>query len=215
MSLVATHLTRRIALAALITFSLEVAHAQPAPPSVPVAPSSSPNAAQAIALPDLASALRKGGYVIYFRHAATDFSKNDASMTSYTDCTTQRMLSAQGRKDARDMGRHIAALKLPLSETLASPMCRTMETARLVLGRATPQNDIREGASSDYPGLKRLLTNPVANGANRWLVGHGTPFRAVAGAPHLAEGEAAVIRPEGTGWTVVARVLPQDWAQLK
>ena len=143
------------------------------------------------------------------------FFKNDASMTSYTDCTTQRMLSAKGRMDARDMGRHIAALKLPLGETLASPMCRTMETARLMLGRATPQNDMREGASSDYPGLKRLLASPVANGANRWLVGHGTPFRAVAGAPHLDEGEAAVIRPEGTRWTVVARVLPQDWARLK
>ena len=136
-------------------------------------------------------------------------------MTSYADCATQRMLSAKGRADAHDMGRHIAALKLPLGETLASPMCRTMETARLVLGRAMPQNDMREGASNDYPGLKRLLNSPVANGTNRWLVGHVTPFRAVAGAPHLGEGEAAVIRPEGTHWTVVARVLPQDWARLR
>jgi hypothetical protein len=30
---------------------------------------------------------------------------------------------------------------------------------------------------------------------NRWLIGHGNPFRSVAGAPHLPEGEAAVIRP--------------------
>ena len=215
MTLAATQLTRRIALAALLTFSLEGAHAQPASPDVPAAPSSSPDAAQAVALPDLATALRKGGYVIYFRHAATDFSKNDASMTSYTDCATQRVLSAKGRADARDVGRRIATLRLPMSETLASPMCRTMETAKLMLGRATPQNDIREGESGDYPGLKRLLTGPVANATNRWIVGHGTPFRAVAGAPHLAEGEAAVIRPEGTHWTVVARVLPQDWAQLK
>jgi hypothetical protein len=55
----------------------------------------------------------------------------------------------------------------------------------------------------------------VATGSNRWLMGHGIPFRAVAGAPHLAEGEAAVIRPGNTGWTVVARVMPADWAQLK
>ena len=215
MKLSAHCLTRRIACAVLIIFSLEGALAQPSPAAVPAAPSSSPDVGQAVALPDLANALRKGGYVIYFRHAATDFSKNDASMTSYSDCATQRMLSAQGRKDARDMGRHIAALKLPMGETLASPMCRTMETARLMLGRVTPQNDMREGASSDYPGLKRLLNNPVANGTNRWLVGHGTPFRTIAGAPHLGEGEAAVIRPEGTHWTVVARVQPQDWARLK
>ena len=211
----ATCLTRRIAFAALVIFSVGGALAQPAPLALPSAPSSSPDVGQAIALPDLANALRKGGYVIYFRHAATDFSKNDASMTSYGDCATQRMLSAKGRSDARDVGRRIAALKLPINETLASPMCRTMETAKLMLGRATPQNDIREGESGDYPGLKRLLTSPVANGTNRWIVGHGTPFRAVAGAPHLDEGEAAVISPEGTRWTVVARVLPQDWARLK
>ena len=43
----------------------------------------------------------------------------------------------------------------------------------------------------------------------------GTPFRAIAGAPHLAEGEAAVIQPGGTRWTVVARVAPDGWAALR
>jgi hypothetical protein len=46
-------------------------------------------------------------------------------------------------------------------------------------------------------------------------VGHGTPFRTIAGPPHLAEGEAAVIKPAGTRWIVVARVLPEEWASLK
>jgi hypothetical protein len=97
-----------------------------------------------------------------------------------------------------------------------------MDTAQRMLGRATPQPVMREGEAggiggggSDYPGLKRLLASPVAAGGNRWLVGHGIPFRAVAGAPHLAEGEAAVIRPEGNRWTVVARLQPEDWAALK
>jgi hypothetical protein len=55
------------------------------------------------------------------------------------------------------------------------------------------------GEGADYPGPKQLLAAPVAAGSNRWLKGHGNPFRAVAGAPDLAEGEAAVIRPGGTG----------------
>jgi len=54
----------------------------------------------------------------------------------------------------------------------------------------------------------------VAAGGNRWIVGHGTPFRAVAGPPHLAEGEAVVIRPDTTGWTVVARLTLADWQAL-
>lgn len=35
---------------------------------------------------------------------------------------------------------------------------------------------------------------------------HGNPFHAVAGAPYLAEGEAAVIRPLGKDFEIVARV---------
>ena len=172
---------------------------------------------RALAKTEIANALRQGGYVVYFRHTATDFSKNDSAMKGYADCANQRMLSDQGRAQAREIGQRITALKLPLGEALASPMCRTLDTARLILGpiTPTPQNDIREGESSDYPGLKRLLARTVPPGSNRWIVGHGTPFREVAGAPHLAEGEAAVIRPEGTRWTVVARILPNEWAQLK
>ena len=52
-------------------------------------------------------------------------------------------------------------------------------------------------------------------GTNRWMVGHGTPFRAVAGAPHLVEGEAAVLRPLGDSWIVLARLTVADWAALE
>lgn len=189
--------------------------------AVASADSSSPSGPGALAPGDVAQALRRGGYVIYFRHTATDFSKNDAASTSYGDCANQRLLSAAGQKTAADIGQQVRALKLPVTEVLASPMCRTMDTAQRMLGRATPQTDMREGEAGgiggggDYPGLKRLLAAPVPAGANRWMIGHGSPFRAIAGAPHLSEGEAAVIRPEGTRWTVVARLQPADWAALK
>ncbi len=179
------------------------------------AESSAPEPSQAIAQGALGDALRRGGYVIYFRHTATDFSKNDASMKGYDDCANQRLLSPQGRTDAQQIGREVTRLKLPVTEVLASPFCRTMDTARLMMGRATPKTEMRESEGADYPGLKQLLAAPVAAGSNRWLMGHGIPFRAVAGAPHLAEGEAAVIKPGGKTWTVVARVSPKDWAQLK
>ena len=83
-----------------------------------------------------------------------------------------------------------------------------------MLGKVTPGNEIREAQEGDYAGLKRLLAAPVEAGANRWIVGHGTPFRAVAGPPHLAEGEAVVIRPGTTRWTVLARLSVEDWKTL-
>lgn len=178
------------------------------------AESSAPSPAAMLQGQPLVAALRRGGHVVYFRHTATDFSRNDAGMRSYDDCANQRLLSEQGRRDAAQIGQRIRALGLPVGEALASPLCRTMEHARLMLADVTPRNEIREAEGGDYAGLKRLLATPVPAGGNRWIVGHGIPFRAVAGPPHLAEGEAAVIRPGITGWTIVARLAVADWQAL-
>ena len=180
----------------------------------PATESSAPEPAAALSGAALRAALQRGGLVVYFRHAATDPSRNDTGMTGYADCERQRPLSAQGRQEATAIGRSIRALRLPADERLASPFCRTLDHARLMLGDVTPRAEVREAGGDGYDGLKQLLSAPVAAGSNRWIVGHGTPFRAVAGPPHLAEGEAAVLRPGGSGWTVVARLSPTDWPAL-
>ena len=167
--------------------------------------------------PDLLARLREGGYVLFLRHASTDFSQNDARMTSYLDCSTQRNLTDKGREEARALGEHIKRLKIPIGEVLASPFCRTMETARLAFGKATATNDVRGGpAGTDDPAryapLKKLLAAKVAKGENRVISSHGNPFLAVAGPPSLAEGEVAVVRPEGDErFSVVARIRLTDW----
>ena len=191
-----------------------VVPAQPA--SAPVAERSSyPDARNRLQGAALVRALREGGLVIYFRHTATDFSKNDQGMRDFEDCDNQRPLTDEGRKDAQAIGQRIAALKLPIGVVKASPMCRTMEHARLMLGMATPTSTMREVTEGEYLGLKRLLSARVPIGINRWMVGHGMPFRAVAGAPHLAEGEAAVLRPTGQSWIVLARLSVADWLALR
>ena len=114
----------------------------------------------------VAQALRQGGYVVYFRHTATDFSKNDAASTGYGDCGNQRLLLAAGKKAATAIGQQVRALKLPATKVRASPMCRTMDTAQRMLGRATQQPDMREGevggigGGGDYPGLKPCWLRP-------------------------------------------------------
>jgi phosphohistidine phosphatase SixA len=179
-----------------------------------VEPSSAPDPALQLHGAALLKALRDGGLVIYFRHTATDFSKNDSEMRGFEDCAHQRPLSDRGRDDARAIGRRIAALKLPLGTLKASPMCRTLEHARLMFGTVTPDAAMREVGTGSDSGLARLLSEPVPPGSNRWLVGHGNPFRAVAGPPQLAEGEAVVMRPTGSGWVVLARIEVTGWSAL-
>lgn len=167
----------------------------------------------------LLSELRKGGYVIYFRHTSTDFSRDDTRSKSDDDCDNQRPLTDKGRDEARRIGAAFHDLKIPVERVLASPRCRTMETAMLAFGKAEKSPEARAGPATPgsedrYAPLRNLFTSPVKPGANVVIASHGNPFIAVAGAPYLAEGEAAVIRPLGKDFEIVARVRHDGWRAL-
>src|SRR5215470_16976751 len=83
----------------------------------------------------LLAELRKGGYVIYFRHTSTDFSRDDRLSKADDDCDHQRPLTDKGRTEAREIGAAFRELGIPVERVLASPRCRTMETATLAFGR--------------------------------------------------------------------------------
>ena len=132
---------------------------------------------------ELLSQLREGGYVLYLRHTSTDFSQNDSRMTSFEDCASQRNLTDQGRDEARAIGEHVKRLKIPIGEVLASPFCRTMETARLAFGKATATNDVRGGpAQADDPNryapLRKLLSTGSRKAKTVVISSHGNPFQA-------------------------------------
>ena len=168
---------------------------------------------------ELLAQLRKGGYILYFRHTSTDFSQNDAKMKSYEDCVNQRSLIDRGRAEARAAGAAIRQLGIPFERVLASPFCRTVETAQLIFGRAEKMQEVRGGpaapaGSERYAALRKILATPVRAGSNLAVVSHGNPFYSVAGPPYLAEGEAAVLRPLGADFQVIARIPVDRWDAL-
>jgi len=190
---------------------------QPVPPP---APECSALAAKPIAPAALLAELRKGGYVLYFRHTSTDFSLDDTKSRSDDDCENQRPLTDKGRGEARQIGAVIRELKIPIGLVLASPRCRTMETAMLIFGRVEKASEARGGpptadSAERYALLRRLLSTPVKPGTNLVISSHGNPFYATAGAPYLAEGEAAIVRPLGKDFEIVARVIHDAWHTLK
>lgn len=169
---------------------------------------------------ELLTALRQGGFVLYFRHTATDFGQSDEGMTSYADCAKQRNLTEQGREQAREIGAAIRQLKIPVGKVLSSPYCRTTETATLAFGRAEKSRDLTGGPVSSeptrYAPLRKQLGTAPKPVTNTMLVGHGNPFRSIAGAPHLSEGEAALIEPLGeSAFRIRARIRIEQWEELR
>src|ERR1700704_3901356 len=200
-------------------FALAALLCAPAWAQTPAAPERSSLPARTLPPAELLTELRKGGYILYFRHAATDFSRNDERMKSYEDCANQRNLIDRGRSDARAVAAAIRHLSIPVERVLASPFCRTVETAQLLFGRAEKMQEVRGGpsapaASERYAALRKILATPVPAGTNLAVVGHGNPFHSVAGPPYLAEGEAAVIRPLGADFQIVARIPVDRWDAL-
>jgi hypothetical protein len=159
--------------------------------------------APALAGAELLNSLRGGGFIIYFRHADTDFRQQDVRPVNLADCTTQRNLTDRGRDHARAIGAAIRTLAIPVGPVLASPLCRTVETAELAFGTA-----------ERFTALRALLSTIPAAGTNEVVVGHAYPFYALVGGQYLDEGEAAVVRPMGGGFEVISRVGLKEWREL-
>lgn len=170
--------------------------------------------------PALADALREGGYVIYFRHAATDFSQEDTDTRSLQDCRTQRNLTALGRADGRAIGRAFRRLRIPVGAVLASKYCRTPQTARLAFRRvrttidltSLPSASTERERSRRVAALRRLLGTAPRKGVNTVLVAHLFNIQAAANVS-LDEGEAGVFKPlRQRRFRLVARVPARAWA---
>ena len=208
-----------LAFAALTLAAAPASDAQQFQGVPPPAPGRSAVPAKPLPHGELLAELRKGGYVIYFRHTSTDFSRDDARSKSDDDCDNQRPLTDKGRAEARQIGAAFRELKIPVAQVLASPRCRTMETAMLAFGTADRSPEARAGPASPgnddrYAPLRAVLSTSPRPGGNIVVSSHGNPFYAVAGAPYLAEGEAAVIRPLGKDFEIVARVRHDAWRAL-
>ena len=168
---------------------------------------------------DLIAKLKRGGYNLYVRHAATNWSQSDR-ITAYGDWTSCdpvriRQLSDEGRRDARAVGAALRTLGIRLGQIFASPYCRTMETAKLMSGRAPkPTTDLLNLRAASFVGgskvvvarARALLSGPPEAGVNDLFVAHGNLGRA-AFETSLAEGEVLVIAPRAHGRFEIAGTL--------
>ena len=176
----------------------------------------------AVAEAGLLGALRAGGLVVFLRHAETGSASPDSASAVIGDCATQRNLNAAGRAQAAEIGEAFQALAIPVGQVLASPFCRTLETATLAFGRFEPAPGLALERHLDAvaqarmgEALRALIPDAAPPRGNLVLVGHS--YHLIhAGGPRLEpQGAAAVLRPEGGGrFTLLGQVPPDGWRYL-
>ena len=171
---------------------------------------------------ELVEALAKGGYVILMRHAATDRFVGDPDQFDLADCTTQRNLSEEGRRQATLIGRSFEKLGIEISRVLTSPFCRCVDTAKLAFGRVEKSDALAAVDDLTYPErdargmqIRQMLGTAPAAGTNTVLITHTGNLLYSFGLQVRPEGIAHVFRPAEIGPApYVGTTLPDEWPAL-
>ena len=185
--------------------------------------------ADAADLDALIVALQGGGYVLVFRHGATDDSQKDVYPFKFDDMTAQRQLSDKGRGMARELGEALKKLGVPIGEVYTSQLNRAVETGRLIGGKDVSAiealTDSSAGSSSAMANpdgknarigraVRDLVNTPPKAGLNNLAVTHKTNVTDAFGKEFsdIREGEALVYKTSASGTAAfVARVQASEW----
>ena len=183
----------------------------------------------AAGLDGLVASLKDGGYVLVFRHGATDDSQKDAYPFKFADMSAQRQLSDKGRDAARQIGAAMAQLAIPIGDVYTSRLNRAIETGKLLTGReATPVDALTDSSNASASGManpaaanaragqavRQLVDAPPKAGTNVFLITHKTNIADAFGKDtgDVQEGEAFVYRASDSGpATFAGRIKSADW----
>jgi len=161
----------------------------------------------ALASEQIWALLKSGGQVVLMRHAITTPGVGDPPGMRLDDCGTQRNLSGEGRRDARQIGVAFRARGVVVDRVLTSPWCRCLETARLAFRAseiALPLSNLYGRAENRDQQVSEMqaLVGEWRSGGNLVLVSHGSTILALTGVS-LDSGEMVVLTPRGAGHFVV------------
>ena len=171
----------------------------------------------------LASTLKQGGYVIVLRHGATNRDQADTDPLNPDNVAKQRLLSENGREQAKQVGQAFRKLGIPVGTVYTSKFNRAVETGQLIGGGAvTPTFDVTEGGLVVTPiendrraeALKRMIATVPPAGKNTLIVTHKPNILDALGKDwfEVKEGEASVFRLDASGKPqLIARVQAVDW----
>lgn len=161
--------------------------------------------------PSLWSSLRAGGNIVLIRHAIAP-GGGDPPGFRLDDCSTQRNLSEQGRKQARSIGAAFRSRGVPVERVLTSQWCRCKDTAELLDLATVHEYPVlnsffsdRSTALEQTEALRRFVAEAAPQG-NIVLVTHQVNITELTGV-FPSSGEMVVIRPdEREGFVSIGRL---------
>ena len=172
----------------------------------------------------LVSALRSGGYIVFFRHAQTEKDYADQISAKMGDCSTQRMLSEAGWKQAKAIGEGFQKLKIPVGTVYSSEYCRAWQTADLAFGKHQASAALNFEKAEEYTpaqiqkmktSIMPFLTAMPASGTNTVIVGHDDVFKSATGIYPEPQGVAYILKPNGKGgFDLLSRVTADGWGKM-
>jgi hypothetical protein len=182
----------------------------PQPPAPPPSQVPKVDPSKALTGAALVEALRRGGYVMYMRHA---------QYRRATEECNEPNLDSIGEEQARKVGAALRERRIPVGVVRVSRLCRAIETARLLeAGPVEVTPDLLPSKKTEaalHAARRRLLAETPRRGTNTILVSHVHEGEDPNDELRLQLCEIIVFRPDGQGGTVpVARVRPEDWAGL-
>lgn len=164
---------------------------------------------------DIWQELRTGrGYVVMLRHALAPGTGDPAGFR-LGDCSTQRNLSVEGRRQAIAIGAQWRRERMPVERVLTSRWCRARDTARLLaIGAVTayPALDSSFTVSDTIADrrtaqVRSLIARHRGEPGVLVLVGHQVNITDVTGVVP-ASGQAVVVKARADGSVRVVGTLP-------
>ena len=98
---------------------------------------------------NLINQLKDGGKLIFIRHAYAP-GNGDPNNFNLNDCSTQRNLNSDGRKQAKDIGKFFRENKIKIYKVLSSEWCRCKETANIAFKDFSTNSFLNSFYSSEY-----------------------------------------------------------------
>ena len=169
----------------------------------------------------IASALKRGGYVIYVRHGRTRYEQAELERDNRKNgafdlakCETQRQLSDFGRSELKFIGDQFRRAQLPLDRAYTSRYCRAIESAAFFVDKTEPTQKLSNEAEvglnpENKPRTLAFFAEKPAPGKNHFMMAHGGLFWEATGFV-IQEAHTVVLDPNNLK-TLVARIAPNDW----